>query len=123
MPLDREARTRQGRAPSPMRRVFCFLSVIACVAALAPAVRADDVKEISCEGPFQGDDTRYPNMRVVPRFARDFLALPGSVVAWDNADWARFGAFSMPTAALMLKLSPVSSRAHTPPRLMARTFI
>jgi membrane-associated phospholipid phosphatase len=106
-----------------MRRLLRFFSILACLAALAPTVRADDVEEISCEGPLVGDNTRYPNMRVLPRFARDFVSLPGSVVAWDSADWARFGAFTMPTGALMWPIEPSLDvrvnkwlRAHETPK-------
>ncbi len=89
-----------------MRRALCFFSVLACLAVLASSARAQEAEEVSCEGPLQEDSTRYPHMRVVPRFARDFAALPASVVAWDDADWARFGAFTLPTATLMWPAQP-----------------
>jgi membrane-associated phospholipid phosphatase len=49
---------------------------------------------------------RYPHMRVVPRTWRDLAAVPASVVAWDDADWARFGAFTIPTAGMMMPTQP-----------------
>jgi membrane-associated phospholipid phosphatase len=96
-----------------MLRVLGLLSVLACLCSLSAPVRAQEVEEVSCEGPLQSDSTRYPNMRVVPRFFHDFAALPASVVAWDDGDWARAGAFAIPTTALMWPAEPsYDLRAH-----------
>ncbi len=59
-------------------------------------------EEISCEGPLQGDELRFPNARVAPRTWADLAAVPASVVTWDGGDWARFGAFAAPTVGLMV---------------------
>ncbi|MFT3922948.1 MAG: phosphatase PAP2 family protein [Myxococcales bacterium] len=63
-------------------------------------------EEISCEGPLQGDELRFPNARVAPRTLADLAAVPASVVAWDGGDWARFGAIMAPTVALMVPANP-----------------
>lgn len=77
--------------------------LIALFAWLGPSVLTARAQEdISCEGPLQGDELRFPNARVAPRTWADLAAVPASVVAWDGGDWARFGAFAVPTVGLML---------------------
>lgn len=63
-------------------------------------------EEVLCEGPLQQDSLRYPETRIVPRIVRDLVAVPASVVAWDEKDWARFSAFAVPTVAMMWPASP-----------------
>jgi membrane-associated phospholipid phosphatase len=81
-----------------------FLAVVVVCLAVAWGASAQD--EVSCDGPLQADSMRFPHMRVVPRTWRDLAAVPASVVAWDDADWARFGAFTMPSAAMMWPTEP-----------------
>src|SRR5688572_5575900 len=86
------------------RPALCFLAVL--LAFLASTSAAFAQQEVSCEGPLQEDSMRYPTMRVVPRTWRDLAAVPASVVAWDQGDWARFGAFVIPSAAMMWPTEP-----------------
>lgn len=83
-----------------------WLSVQVVVLFLFVAAGARAQEEISCEGPLQGDELRYPNARVVERTWNDLAAVPASVVAWDGGDWLRFSAFAAPTIGLMLPTQP-----------------
>lgn len=81
--------------------------VLALVLALLTSFQtalADE--EMSCNGPLQGDSTRYPTMRITPRVVRDLVAVPASAVAWDGADWGRFGAVTLPGLALTWPARP-----------------
>jgi membrane-associated phospholipid phosphatase len=77
-----------------------LILVFAWLGASTPQARAQE--EISCDGPLQGDELRFPNARVAPRTWADLAAVPASVVGWNGGDWARFGAFAVPTVGLML---------------------
>ncbi len=62
--------------------------------------------EVSCEGPLQGDELRFPHARVAERTFKDLAAVPASVVNWDAGDIGRFSAFAVPTIALMVPPNP-----------------
>jgi membrane-associated phospholipid phosphatase len=98
------------------------MALLLCVVCSTSRAAAQD--EVSCDAPLQEDSMRYPNMRVVPRAWRDLAALPASVVAWDDADWARTGAVVMPGLVLMMPAGPSLDvraqdyfRAHKKPGL------
>ncbi len=56
--------------------------------------------------PLQGPQYRYPNTTLFPRIFIDIVAVPASVVGWDDADWAGFSAVAVPVVALMLPFNP-----------------
>jgi membrane-associated phospholipid phosphatase len=86
-----------------MKHWLSTLALLLVCATTAP-VRAEE--ELTCEGPLQGDELRFPHARVVERTWKDLAAVPASVVGWDGGDWARFGLFVAPTVALMYPAEP-----------------
>ena len=56
--------------------------------------------------PFQGPQYRYPHTTLFPRIGLDIIAIPASVVGWDEADWAGFTAVMAPVVVLMLPFNP-----------------
>jgi membrane-associated phospholipid phosphatase len=87
------------------RRACLVLAFFTASLAAIPAPACAQ-EEVGCEGPLQEDSLRYPEARVVKRTLFDIAAVPASVVAWDDADWARFGAFTIPSFAMMWPTKP-----------------
>lgn len=86
-----------------MKNWLCVFGLL--FAGLLPD-RAHAQEEISCDGPLQGDELRFPNARVAKRTWTDLAALPASIIGWDGGDVARFSAFAAPTLALMMPANP-----------------
>jgi hypothetical protein len=103
----RAARAALASSMTRMTQRLCILVLcFAWLAAGGSGARAQDAAEVSCDGPLQGDELRFPNANVWKRTVWDVAAVPASVVGWDKGDWLRTAAFVAPTVALMVPPHP-----------------